>query len=72
MLMCLYRSMESGKEFHQSTPGLHDYPRDNSLAPGRCGSNLKEVIFKLKSSIDILSISCGIALRWLPQVFTDD
>ena len=44
----------------------------NSLAPGRCGCNLKLVIFKLTSRVDILSISCEIALRWMTQDFIDD
>ena len=39
----------------------------NSLTPGRCGCNLKSVMFKLISRIDILSISCEIAPRWMPQ-----
>ena len=47
-------------------------PRLNSLVPGRCGCNLKLVIFKLTSRLDILSISCEIALRWMPKDFTDD
>ena len=42
----------------------------NSLAPGRCRCNLKLVIFT--SRVDILSISYEIALRWMPQNFTDD
>ena len=32
--------------------------RVNSLAPGRCGCNLKCVILKLTLIIDIISISC--------------
>ena len=43
----------------------------NSLVPGRCGCNLKLVIFKLTARVDILSISCEIALRWMPQDFID-
>ena len=35
----------------------------NSLVPGRCDCNLKLVIFKLISCIEILSFSCEIALR---------
>ena len=35
----------------------------NSLAPERCGCDLKLVIFKFISRIDIGSISCDIALR---------
>ena len=37
----------------------------NSLAPERCGSNCKLIIFKLVSRIDILSISCKIAIGWM-------
>ena len=44
----------------------------NSLVPGRCRCNLKLVIFKLTSRVAIFSISCEIALRWMPQDFTDD
>ena len=44
----------------------------NSLVPGRCGWNLNLVIFKLTSRVDTLSISGEIALRWMPQDFTDD
>ena len=38
----------------------------NSLVPGRSGCNLKQVIFKLISRIDTLSISCEIDTgpRW--------
>ena len=44
----------------------------NSLAPGRCRCNLQLIIFKLISMINILSISCEITLRWMPQNFTYD
>ena len=44
----------------------------NSLAPERCFCNLKLLIFKHLSGIDILSISYEIALRWMPQDLTDD
>ena len=42
----------------------------NPLAPGRC--KLKLVIFKLKSRLNILSISCEITLRWIQQDLIDD
>ena len=42
----------------------------NSLPPRRCRCNLKLVILKLISKID--SISCKIALRWIPQDVSDD
>ena len=32
----------------------------------------KLLIFKLVASIDILSTSCKIVLKWIPQHFTDD
>ena len=35
----------------------------NSVAPGEWGCNLELEIFKFIQSIDILSISCDIALR---------
>ena len=43
-----------------------------NVVPGRGGCNLKLVIFKLTSRVDILSISREIALMWMPQDFTDD
>ena len=43
----------------------------NSLAPGRFDCSLKFVNFKLISMIDILSIFCEIAIRWVPQHLTD-
>ena len=39
----------------------------NSLTPGRCSCNLKLIIFKLMSRIDVLSLSCEIVLRWMPH-----
>ena len=42
----------------------------NSVAHERCGFNVELVIFI--SMINILSISCEIALRWMPQDLTDD
>ena len=51
------------------------YPRAhivNSLAPGRCSCNLRSVIFKFILRIDILSIPCEIAVRWILKDFTDD
>ena len=44
----------------------------NSLVPERCGCNLKLVIFKLLSRIDILTSSCEIALLGMPQDLIDD
>ena len=43
----------------------------NSLAPGRFDSSLKLENFKLNSTIDILSIFCEIAIKWMPQHLTD-
>ena len=43
-----------------------------SSAPGRCSCNLKLVVFQLIWGIDIVSISCEIAIRWMPQDFVDD
>ena len=45
--------------------------RFNSLTPGRCSYNLKSIIFKFKSRIDISSTSCEIALRFMPEDITD-
>ena len=44
----------------------------NSLAPRRCSNYLKLVIFELKWRIDILTISCLIALKLMPQDLTND
>ena len=44
----------------------------NSLALGWWGCNLKLVFFKVKSRIDISSLSSEIAPRWMPQDLTDD
>ena len=44
----------------------------NSLAPGKCCCNLELVIYKLISRIDIMNISCEIAVRLMPQDPTDD
>ena len=43
----------------------------NSLAPGGFDYSLKLVNFKLISTINILSIFCEIAIRWMPQYLTD-
>ena len=43
----------------------------NSLAPGRFDYSLKLVNVKLISTIDILSILCEIAIRWMPQHLTE-
>ena len=44
----------------------------HSFAPRRCGCNHKLLIFQLKSRTDIWSISCLIALWWMPPDLTDD
>ena len=43
----------------------------NSLAPGGFDHSLKSVHFKFISTINILSIFCEIAIRWMPQHLTD-
>ena len=43
----------------------------NSLAPGEFDYSLKLVNLKLISMINILSIFCEIAIRWMPQHLTD-
>ena len=58
--------------YNEVTYSSWSYYRPNSLAPGRCGCDLKSVIFKRISKIDILRISCKIALGWMPQDLTDD
>ena len=44
----------------------------NSLAPGRCGSKFTSALFKLILQIDILSTSCEIGFRRVPQYTSDD
>ena len=44
----------------------------NWLAPGRCGSNFKSVIFKHILRITFIKASCEIAPRWIPQNTFDD
>ena len=39
----------------------------NSLAPGRCGINLRIVIFKFITQNSSLGIHCEIAVMWMPQ-----
>ena len=43
----------------------------NSLAPGGFDYSLKLVNFRLISTINILSIFCEFAIRWMPQHLTD-
>ena len=50
-------------------PRIHIYV--NSLAPGGFDYGLKLVNFKLISTINVLSIFCEIAIRWMPQHPTD-
>ena len=40
--------------------------------PQRCGCNLKWVIFKLISNMDILSTTYGTVLMWMPQYLSAD
>ena len=42
------------------------------LAFGKYGCNVRLLILKLISRIYTLRISCDIAIRWMPQYFTDD
>ena len=44
----------------------------NSLALGRCGSNIRFVISELISGIGTLSIICEITIRRMPHVLIDD
>ena len=53
-------------------PGQRRVNFINTLAPGRCGCNLKLVIIKLISMIGILSTSYENALMWKPEDLTDD
>ena len=42
------------------------------LAPGWCSIDLKSVILKLKTSIEIASIPYEFGVRWMPQSIIDD
>ena len=44
----------------------------NSLAPGRCNSNFKNIIFKLIMQNSNLGTRCKIAIRWMPQNLTNE
>ena len=44
----------------------------NLFAPGRCGNDIKNVIFKLILQIDFMSSFCETTLRGMPQDFPDD
>ena len=44
----------------------------NSLAPGRCANDIRSMIFKFISMLDILSITCKTSLMWMSQDLTDD
>ena len=44
----------------------------NALALGRCGRNLRWVIFNFISNIDILCIPFEITLPWMPKDLADD
>ena len=44
----------------------------NSLAPGRCGSNIKSIIFKLVKQNSNLPTCCEITLRRMPKNLTND
>ena len=49
------------------TPKKKALFRVNSLFPGRCGCNLKSVIYELMLRKKFMSISCEIALGWMTQ-----
>ena len=44
----------------------------NSLVPGRCGSNFKDITFKLVIQNCSLCTRCEVALRWMPQNLTNE
>ena len=55
-----------------ATWGKYAVELDNSLVFCRCSCNIRLITFKLISRIDILSVSCEIGLKWMPQDLTDD
>ena len=44
----------------------------NSLAPGGCSINFKNMIFDPMLGKRFMSTTCEIALRWMSQDLTDD
>ena len=44
----------------------------NSLAPGRCGSNVKSVFSEHMLRIKFMRISCKIAFMWMLQNILED
>ena len=56
----------------QDSRDTKDHPEIRTINSMRCFFDLKSVIFKLMSRINILRISCEIALRWIPHDLTDD
>ena len=44
----------------------------NSLTPGRCGSNIKDIIFKIIIQNSSLGTCCEIAFKWLPHSITNE
>ena len=59
------------KQFVSEIPCIIRVIRLNSLAPGGFDYSLKLTNFKLISTLNILSIFCEIAVRWMPQHPTD-
>ena len=54
------------------TKKQHIYAPINSLLRGRWGCNLELIILRFIWQIYIMSISCEIVIRWLPQDLTSD
>ena len=53
------------------SPGQDESRRLNSLVPGWCACKLKLAVFEHILKIAVLSISCEIVLRWMPQDLID-
>ena len=62
------------RDIRLKVPDLQDSKRYvvTSLAPRRCGSNLKRVIFKLFIQNSSLETHCEIVFMWMPQNLTKE
>ena len=77
LTLCHSRCIKSIPNGSKQLLSAHDFlhilsPCVNSLAPGRCGCNFKNIIFQLVSWTDTLSATSKIIVRWMPQNSTDE
>ena len=63
--------MATGEMIHEISSGYMTFTELTHCPPSRCGCEFKCLMFIHNLVIDILNISSGIVLRWLPQDPTD-